>query len=114
MLSRDDILKAKDLATETVEVPEWGGSVIVQAMSGKDRDSFEIAVYQNGERDLSNVRARICSMSIVGEDGEKLFTPEDIALLGEKNGLALDKIFTVAKRLSGIGKKEIDLLKKNS
>ena len=41
MLSRDQILKAKDIKKETVNVPEWGGKVIVMGMTGKRRDEFE-------------------------------------------------------------------------
>ena len=39
-LSRDDILGAR-LKRETMDVPEWGGSVILQEMSGTDRRTFE-------------------------------------------------------------------------
>ena len=35
MLSREQILKAKDIKQETVDVPEWGGKVIVMGLNGK-------------------------------------------------------------------------------
>ena len=40
-LSRDDVFKKVSLATEEVEVPEWGGSLLVRGMTGKERDMFE-------------------------------------------------------------------------
>ena len=112
MLSKDDILKADDLSQETVPVPEWGGEVIVKAMTGAERDDFECAIHRDGIKNFDNIRARLCVMSIVDESGKKVFSPADIEELGQKNGKALDRVFGVAKRLSGIGKKEIGLLKK--
>ena len=40
-LSRDDILKAADNEPEEVDVPEWGGSVLVRGMTGLDRAAAE-------------------------------------------------------------------------
>lgn len=113
MLNRDDILKISDLITETVSVPEWDGDVLVRAMTGVERDEFEQAVFPNGQKDFANIRARLCSLSIVDENGRRLFEDADLVNLGEKNAKALDKVFAVAKRLSGIGKTEMDALKKN-
>lgn len=113
MLNRDDILNVDDLARETVPVPEWGGEVMVQAMTGAERDLFESIVYYDGVRDFDNLRAKVCAMSLVDENGKKLFSLKDVEALGQKNSTALDRVFTVAKRLSGIGKQEIEDLKKN-
>jgi hypothetical protein len=113
MLSKDDILKSDDLAKETVPVPEWGGEVIVKTLTGTERDYFESSVYHDGVRDFDNIRAKLCVMSMVDEAGKTLFTVYDIERLGAKSGKALDRVFAVAKRLSGIGKQEIEALKKN-
>ena len=43
-----------------------------------------------------------------------MFTDRDVERLGKKSALALDRIYEVAQRLNGIGKKEIDELTKNS
>ncbi len=50
MLSRDQILGASDLPTETVDVPEWGGQVIVRSMTGAERDRFELSLYSGNGR----------------------------------------------------------------
>ena len=113
MLSKDDILQSDDMVTETVNVPEWGGDVLVRTMTGSERDDFERSIYHDGIKDFDNIRAKLCVMSIVDKDGKKLFSLLDIEALGKKNSKALDKVFAVAKRLSGIGKQEILALKKN-
>jgi len=112
MLSRNDILNIKDLPTETVNIPEWGGNVIVRTMTGLQRDEFEQAVFHDGIKDLTNIRARLCSMSIVDGTGKTLFSDSDIEALGKKNAKALDRVFAIAKKLSGIGRAEMNALKK--
>jgi len=116
-LSRDDVLKAEDLTTEEVEVPEWGGSVLVRGLTGRERDEFEVsmAVRHGGQmvQDYTNTRAKLAARCIVDEDGQRLFTDSDVAALGEKSAAAMDRIFTVASRLSGLGETDMENLTQN-
>ena len=107
-LSRDDILKAEDNVPEEVEVPEWGGSVLVRGMTGKERDAFEVSLLQPGrqgrrEVNTANVRAKMVTRCVVDDDGNRLFTDADAAELGERNAAAMLRVFAVAARLSGWG-----------
>jgi hypothetical protein len=106
-LSRDDILKAEDNAPEELEIPEWGGSVLVRGMSGRERDAFEVSMrdQRSGQQipgAMNNIRAKLVARCIVDDDGDRVFTDSDIAALGEKSGAAIDRIFDVASRLSGM------------
>lgn len=120
ILSRDEILKAEDLERRTVPVPEWGGDVIVRAMTGAERDAYEASCFKDrgpGEqpvRDLSNVRAKLVSRTVIGEDGVRLFTDNDIGALGEKSAAALARVFDVAAELSKLGEGDIADLAGNS
>lgn len=118
MLTREQILEAQDIKTETVEVPEWGGSVLVKGMTGKERDQFEATILgQRGKGqilDLKNFRAKLFVLSVVDEKGKQLFTQKDIDALGDKCASAINKVFTVAQRLSGLSEKDVDELTKNS
>lgn len=121
LLSRDEILGADDLKREAVEVPEWGGSVYVRALTGTERDSFEESIMdikQTGKSVsakviLAAMRAKLCARCIVGENGERLFSDEDVEALGEKSAAALDRVFTVAQKLNAIGEGDIEELKGN-
>ena len=114
MLSRDAILKAKDRKTETVKVPEWGGEVLVTAMSGHDRDAFEASIVTaDGRTDLKNMRAKLVAACVVDEAGNRLFQPADIEALGGKSASALDRIVQVAQRLNRLGDKQLEELKGN-
>lgn len=117
-LTRDAILAAPDLPLEVVEVPEWGGSILVRGMTGTERDAFEReSIARKGksvEVNLENLRARLLARTIVDDNGSRLFTDSDIALLGSKSAAALDRVFAAAQRLSGIGQDDVEDLSKNS
>jgi hypothetical protein len=107
MLTRDQILAADDLPMEEVEVPEWGGSVFVRGMQGNERDRFEMGMYLTKDdlEEKAVVRARVVAWCALDDKRRQLFTTADVEWLGRKSGRALDRIFDVAKRLSGIGEK---------
>jgi hypothetical protein len=115
ILTKDAILNADDLQTETVSVPEWGGEVIVKTLTGMERDEFENSILGDTEKpDITNVRAKAVALSVVDQSGDRLFSPEDVLKLGKKNGRALDRIFAVVQRLNGLRKKDMEELIKNS
>jgi hypothetical protein len=111
MLNRDDILKAQDLKTEIVPVPEWGGDVIVRGMTGAERDKFEASIVQTKGKDqtlnMVNIRAKLASATICDEQGKRLFSDADIVQLSAKSAQALQRIFVVAQKLSGIGEEDV-------
>src|SRR5258707_12410494 len=123
-LSRDDILKAEDTAPEEVPVPEWGGTVLVRGMTGKERDQFEVSLPQEAAgsvqvqrgraggrppgRNLVNMRAKIVARCVVTDDGGRTVSHADVAALWEKSGAPIDWIFTVAARLSGMGEEDAE------
>ena len=118
LLSRDAILGASDLVTEDVKVYEWGGTVRVRSLTAAQRDRFEAdSMTVNGKnRDLNlvNLRARLVALAVVDENDQPVFKPADVKALGEKSGRALDRVFDVARRLSGIGDQEVEELVGNS
>ena len=117
LLTRDQILRAPDIQEETVAVPEWGGNVLVRGMTGAERDAFEASVITgrgaNRQVNLQNIRAKLVARSVVDEAGAQIFTEADIEALGGKSALALERLFDVASRLSGIGAVELEELAKN-
>lgn len=114
LLTRDQILTADDLRSEIVPVPEWGGDVRVAALTGTERDRFETSFGDGKTKNLDNVRAKLVAKSIVDEDGQRIFSDADVVKLGLKNAAALDRVFDVAQRLSGLTKQDVDDLAGNS
>lgn len=104
MALKHDILKAGARRSETVTVPEWGGiAVRVRSLSGDDRDRYEMAIYEGRRDGRFNPRALMVALSVVHENGERVFADADIAALGELDAAGLDRVFAVAQRLSGTG-----------
>ena len=120
-LSRDAILIASDIQTEEVAVPEWGGKVIIRGMTGAQRDAYEDASLSMPDKKkqtrafiYKDARARLVAWSVVDENGKRVFSDADIPRLSEKSAAALQRIFNVAMRLSGISEEDIEELVKNS
>ena len=113
-LNKKDILTANDIVKELVNVPEWGGDVWVRGMTGRQRDQFEASIIQTKGKDRSlnmdNIRAKLAGMTICDEEGKRLFSDADIAELSNKSAVALQRIFIVAQRLSGIGAQDVEVL----
>ena len=116
LLSKNAILKTDDRVQEEVEVPEWGGHVIVRSISGAERDNFEKGLSDDkGKVNISNIRAKLCAITMVDADRKPLFSgTSDVVALGNKSAAALDRVFTVAKRLNGLLETDIKEIVKNS
>lgn len=113
-LTKDEILSAQDLPTEIVEVPEWGGNILVRGMSGTERDSFEGGVVSMDGKttkvNMQNIRAKMVAQCIVHENGGRIFTDQDVEALGSKSAAALDRVFNVVQRLSGLTNEDVKKL----
>lgn len=125
-LSGDDILAADDLETREVEVPEWKGTVLIRALSGKERDAYEAscmierpAIAADGKRipgqmtmhrSLLNIRAKLVGRALVGPDGKRLYKDTEIAALGEKSGAVLDRLFDIAAEMAGLTAADVEAL----
>src|SRR3990167_9168237 len=110
-LTRDDVLSANDLPTKEVKVPEWGGIVLVRGLSGAEKDRLEASMLRQKGNEISlsinNVRAKLVSMSVIDESGKLVFSEKDVHALGKKSSLALDRVYDVCQRLSGLSAKDV-------
>lgn len=118
LLGKKEILAANDIKFEDVDVPGWGGTVRVQAMSGTEKDAFEASVRitrrvggkTENVPNFENVRAKLVSRSIVDEQGNLVFSEDDIDALGKKSSDSLDIVVGVAQRLSRMTDKDLKQL----
>jgi hypothetical protein len=131
LLTRDQILGAKDTEFEDVPVPEWAralgipmedAKVRIQSGTGDDKDTFEASCIKERrdgrkvtkEAHMAKARAKLVAMAAVDETGKRIFIPGDVDLLGKKNAAALDRCFKVAMRLWGMTEDEVENLGKDS
>jgi hypothetical protein len=114
LLTKEQILSADDLKREVVQVPEWGGAVMVSTMSGIERDEWESAmVGLEREELLLNARAKLAARCIVNADGSRMFTDKEVEALGKKSSAALDRVANVAQKLNALSNKDIEAIKGN-
>ena len=114
ILTKADILKAVDNRTKKVDCPEWGGSVLVSTMSGFARDQFEGSIVgKGGGTNTTNIRAKLAVATVVDEQGNLIFNEKDIAALGKKSAVALDRIFSASQELNKITDDDVEDMAKN-
>ena len=99
--------------TEVVKIPGIG-NVIVRGMTAKERDQYETSciIQKNGKRNfnLIDARAKLVMLTVVDEKGDRLFNASDVSRLSGMPASVIDKLFTVAQKLSGISDEDIDEL----
>lgn len=117
LLTKNEILGADDIKAVDVECPEWGGEVRIKAPTGLERDEFEQQISERkGKRvttNLNNIRARTVAKFAVDENGQRLFSDDEVVALGAKSGAALDRCFTAWMKLAGLNQDEIDEVQEN-
>ena len=117
LLNKDQIKSVSDLETQEVDVPEWGGTVRLKSLTGTERDRFEASVVQGQGRNttvnMQNLRAKLVALSAIDEQGNPLFTEEDVKWLGGKSAKALNRLFNAAQSLSGLSESDVKELTAN-
>jgi hypothetical protein len=115
--SKDLLLtNGKKLNTKELEVPEWGMAVTIKELMGSERDRFESSTMKvdaktgNLVPNLINARARLVSMCLVDENGNRWFTDSeaDILTLGSMSAKGLDKVYDACQDLSGLSNEATD------
>ena len=100
-LGRDAILAIDDLPKEEVYVPEWKTWICVRALTGAERDAFETSIVEqrgkSTKMNLKNIRAKLVALTVVDEEGNRIFSDSDASALGKKSAAALERVFEVAQ-----------------
>ena len=113
---REALLGATVTPTEVVALPEIEAVVTVRGMTGVERDAFEASCIEGrGKRrdvNTKNMRAKLVAFCCVDEKGHRVFTDADAGALGEVRADLIDRIFSVAQRLSGMSDQDAEDLGK--
>lgn len=113
LLGKAQILAADDIDYEDVPVPKWGGEVRVRGLSGIERDKYEKSLIRmkNGQQEpnIDFATARLVAWCAVDENNSRLFHGEDeVKELAAKSASALQRVFDVACRLSGLTQSDVE------
>lgn len=123
LLTPEEIDEADDVIVEPHPTPEWGKGrgVYVRSISAADRGMVEAeaAVFKETKgKNATFVRDFTTMMAWLGmcnEKGERLYGKRsDVERLKKKNADVVGRISEHVQRLSGLEKKDIEALEKNS
>lgn len=112
--SAEQVLAQDDTQTQYVDVPEWGFRVKVRGLMGHERDSYETSFVRfNGNQrvmDMTNARAKLVAKAVINEQGKRIFTDAQVQALAQKSAVALERVFSVIQKLSGMTDDDIKAL----
>lgn len=113
MNTKETILSlVKQVTIEAVTVKGLKDPIHVKSLTGKERDSFESACFvqkgKNRQLNTENIRSKLLVRAICTAKGERIFIDTDIEALGNIPADVLDKLFTVAQKLSGLAQDDIE------
>lgn len=99
-----DRIKAAPIPTDEVTIPGWGLTIRMRAVSAKE--VVDLASIANTEEQ----GAAMLAMSIVDDDGSRVYDRETIHELLDKDYAAVALLLGVARRVNGL---ETDSVKKD-
>jgi hypothetical protein len=111
-LSKAKILSANDTkVSEPIPVPEWGGDVYVRTLSGAERDAFEDSYAENK---MKAFRCRFLVLALCDESGERLFADSDVAELGKKSSIVINRLFEASWKANAFTSEAVESLGEGS
>lgn len=110
LLSKDRLLALSGtLPRDRVRVS--GGEVIVQGLTGTQRDAYEAASIKGRgkkrELNYENLRARLVALCCIHEDGSRMFADADVPAIGQLPATVVEPLFDAARRLSGLTEEDV-------
>lgn len=115
-LTREALLQRGALPRKTVKLPVMGEEVLVQGLTGAQRDQFEgDSVVQRGKHrstNFANMRARLVVLGVIHDDGQRVFTDSDAAAVGNLPAADIDVMFDAIRELSGMSSEDVEELGK--
>ena len=109
---RKTILESDDIVAELLEVPEWGTTIEVRGMDGKERAKLLKGAASGGEVNMEKWFPDLLIATVHDpESGEKVFERADRDAINAKSGAAIAAIADVSARLSGLGETDMQLAK---
>lgn len=115
VLTRESIFASDDTGFESIEVPEWGGTLYVRGLNGLEREEMENHFLKGDDSsvDITGQKVKMLIACVVDKDRNQIFKPNDAGKINKKSGVVIDKIFGVCCRLSGLTDAAIEEIKGN-
>lgn len=112
-LAADLALFANALKVEKVTVPGFPHPVYVKELSGIDRERYEQGL-TSGAQDKGYVRAMLVACTLCNEQGELLFTIDQVPTIAGWKARVLVPLADKAAELAALGEADMQALEGNS
>lgn len=106
VLTKAQILGAKDITIKDVEVPEWGGVVRLRSLDGDEAIEYVQGFKDKTAEQKEQMAVRIVTMCAIDDKGERLFEKDDIGPLRKKSFAAIIRLQKVALEINGMSEDE--------
>ena len=105
VLTREQILAAPDVVIEEVDVPEWGGSVLLRTLTAHQAEEWIRRARDPETRQINfhGFMPALLALTIVDADGQTVFSETDVEALGEKSAEVIRRLYERASKLSSLG-----------
>ena len=103
--------KRNDQRFDSVSCPEWGGDVRVRGLTAYEQSYIATLV---GDEKKNEVTLKVVQFGCVDEEGGKMFTTDDMAVLKTKSYAVIERLGKRILELTGLGDQdEIEAARKN-
>lgn len=110
MMNIKDKILSSSARVQQMDVPDWG-QVYIRQWTVAERSKFQSAYAEaHKEGKGADVLSNLVAISLSDENGNRLFTDDEIPLLANRSAVALDDIALAAFEFNGI---DLDAKKKN-
>jgi hypothetical protein len=97
-----EAIERRKREVQSVDVPEWGGTVYVRRMT---TDDFEASGLNDKDRRAMTRTVAIC---LVDAEGERLFSEKEAAKLGDADIETMTKVFAKVMDINGLMDEKIE------
>ncbi|WP_213305955.1 hypothetical protein [Paraburkholderia sacchari] len=113
IITKDQLLAELEPRIEEVSVKGLSQPLRVRIFNGHERDRLS-ARFSTLDGTDSAYYSAVVATCVVGEDGERYFSDDDLEMLREKNGELVIRIGLACLSVLGVGAAAVDTAEKNS
>lgn len=102
-MTAEEIGQLRDFRVQSVDVPEWGGTCYVRSLSLRDAQVFQdvSAGAARGTFTTEDI-CKIVALTLCDEQGNRLFSQEQLDVLLERNFQAVKRLFDASMQVVGL------------
>jgi hypothetical protein len=107
-MTRDEVFEAiaaRRAQVEELDVEEWGGKVYIRRL---DADDLERTGLLDGNDAVMQMAMKLMVTCVSDEDGNALFTEEDVPKLAKSDFPVVLKVFTAAAKANGLSNQGLE------